>query len=191
VGVNPIRFVCEVPGVVDAWRRQSWCPEQSGPADLHRGTAHAEADAGPVPDATARAGAPRALVAEDDPEMRHLLVRWMRREGFEVIEAADGRSAIVQLGLAQLWQGQPGLDLVVSDVRMPGFSGLDVLEAVGALESRTPVILITGFDDPQARSAAGREGVAAVLPKPFDSALLRGAIQRAREGGKLAWSKAP
>ena len=114
----------------------------------------------------------RIVVAEDDPEMRALLAAALRRDGYEVIEVSDG---------AQLWEYLHAVmhradvaapDLLVSDVRMPGQSGLEVLAALRRAEVGLPVVLITAFGDAEAHDAAFELG-AAMLDKPFDLDTLR------------------
>lgn len=109
----------------------------------------------------------RVLLAEDDAEMRRLLVATLRRAHCEVTEAQTG----VQLSeqIARVRDGGAGaVDLIISDIRMPGRSGLDVLAALRRLDRDTPVILITGFGDPETHAQAHQLGALAVFNKPFD-----------------------
>lgn len=120
--------------------------------------------------ATSFAAAPlRVLLAEDDAEMRRLLVTTLRRNQCDVIEAKSG---------AQLWdlvvrcvlgaQREQAVDLIISDVRMPGASGLEILARLRTYDSTTPVIMITAFGDPETHAEAKRLGALAVFNKPFD-----------------------
>lgn len=109
----------------------------------------------------------RVLLAEDDHEMRRLLVATLRREGCDVIEARTGVQLSEQIALAHE-QDPPSIDLIISDVRMPGRSGLDVLGGLRRSERTTPVILITAFGDPETHAQAHRLGALAVFNKPFD-----------------------
>jgi DNA-binding NtrC family response regulator len=109
----------------------------------------------------------RVLLAEDDLEMRRLLVCTLQRAHCEVTEASTGLQLSEQLQLAQEAHS-PSFDLVISDVRMPGCSGLDVLGALRRTDVRTPVILITGFGDAETHAEAHRLGALAVFNKPFD-----------------------
>jgi DNA-binding NtrC family response regulator len=114
------------------------------------------------------------LLAEDDREMRRLLVATLLKAGCEVIEAGSG---------VQLWEAvcsidvraddQVVIDLIVSDVRMPGKSGLEVLRALRRTSNLTPVVLITGFGDAETHAEAAQLGALAVFNKPFDMADLR------------------
>ena len=112
---------------------------------------------------------PEVLLAEDDRELRRLLATALASAGFRVTQSESGTDL-----LAQLWKrpaGENGFDLIISDNRMPGFSGLEVLEGLREeCEPRianTPVILITAFGDQQVHQDAENLG-AMVFDKPFD-----------------------
>jgi CheY-like chemotaxis protein len=112
---------------------------------------------------------PRVLLAEDDAEMRELVASSLRRDGFEVVELRDGGELFDHIGIS--WVGPPDHrrpDLVISDVRMPGFSGLEILDILRQADWALPVILITAFGDADLHQEAQRLGAAAVFDKPFD-----------------------
>jgi DNA-binding response OmpR family regulator len=110
----------------------------------------------------------RALVAEDDDDMRRLVVRALRDEGFDVVDVRSGWALLEYLG-ARIFDGRrdPPLDLIVSDVRMHGVTGLEVLAGLRQTNWSTPVILITAFGDAKLHAEARRLG-AFVFDKPFD-----------------------
>ena len=109
------------------------------------------------------------VVAEDDHEMRSLLVTALRRDNYEVIEARDGRELLKLLNCdRQRAHDGPAIDLVISDIRMPGRTGLDVLATLRLSDWATPFILTTAFGDPQTHAEARRLGAVAVFDKPFD-----------------------
>jgi DNA-binding NtrC family response regulator len=111
----------------------------------------------------------RILLAEDDEEMRRLLSTTLTRDGFEVIEAKDGNDLIRLIG-DQIFEGrgEPGIDLIVSDIRMPGLSGMNVLAGLRKADWATPVLLITAFGDQETHQEAHRLGAVGVFDKPFD-----------------------
>jgi CheY-like chemotaxis protein len=118
----------------------------------------------------------RILVAEDDAEMRRLVTDALRDDGYEVIELADGGRLLVDIA-ARLKAEPRGddIDLIVSDIRMPVCTGLQILEALRQAHWRTPVILMTAFGDEATRKQA--ESLRAVLfDKPFDLDDLRTAV---------------
>lgn len=85
-----------------------------------------------------------------------------------MLEARDGLDLLDLIG-AWYFPGTKAapIDLVISDIRMPGQSGLDVLSTLGRLSRRIPVILITGYPDEETRAKARELGAAAMLIKPF------------------------
>ena len=109
----------------------------------------------------------RILVAEDQPGVRHGLVRVLESAGYEVSEACDGSEAV-----ARLRESLP--DLLLVDLRMPGLDGLGVLEAVRAEGWDLPVVVLSANDDSEVAKSAMRLGARDYLLKPFD-------IQRVQE----------
>ena len=117
------------------------------------------------------------MIAEDDGEMRRMLTAALERDGWEVVALRNGMGLLEYLKLSLLDEGLFRLpDVIVSDVRMPGGDGLEILGSIRAHGLATPVILITAFGDDQLRSRAQELGATAVFDKPFDIALLRIAI---------------
>jgi two-component system cell cycle response regulator CpdR len=118
----------------------------------------------------------RILVAEDDPEMRRLVVEALRKDGHDVLEASDGGRLLVRL--AEAFNRNPTLgdvDVIVSDIRMPVCSGLDLVERLFEARWRIACILITAFGDEQIRKRARAVG-ALLLDKPLSMRELRDAV---------------
>ncbi len=108
------------------------------------------------------------LVADDDPEMLRLLSALLRHAGHRVVEARTGIDILDRME-STIWKDRVDLfDVIVSDVSMPGLSGLDILAALRCTRWTTPVILITAFADADMREEALSLGAAAVLDKPVD-----------------------
>ncbi len=111
---------------------------------------------------------PRILIAEDDAEMRRLLTWRLRNAGFETVECTDGWQLLDHLGNPVL-SGEPDdYDLIVSDIRMPGVTGLEVLEGIHEAEWFVPMILITAFGNEDVHRRARELGAAGMFDKPFD-----------------------
>jgi CheY-like chemotaxis protein len=120
----------------------------------------------------------RVIVAEDDPEMRRLVVEALRKDGHHVTEAADGGRLLVQI--AEAFDRDPSLsavDVIVSDVRMPVCNGIELLERLADARWRVPVILMTAFGDEDTRKRAERIG-AVLFDKPLSLDALRAAVKR-------------
>ena len=120
---------------------------------------------------------PRILVAEDDRDMRELIVETMRKDGYSVVEAESGGRLLVLLAhqIADA-EGPDLVDLVISDVRMPVCSGTQILEQLRSANWRTPFILMTAFGDAGIRTHAESLG-GLFFDKPFDIDDLRSAVR--------------
>jgi len=114
------------------------------------------------------------LVADDDPGLRESLERTLTREGYRVVLASDGRAALerVQAG---------GIDLIVTDLRMPGLTGLDLLRAAKAIMPDVDVILLTAFGTVEEAVKAMKDGAYDFLTKPFRREQLIKLIDKALE----------
>lgn len=124
----------------------------------------------------------RVLLAEDDEELRWLIASALRKDGFDVIEVENGLALLDQVGFALLDSLElDSIDLIISDIRMPGWSGLEVLAGLASAGCRTPVVLMTAFGDAETHAAAKRLGAAAVLDKPFDIEDFRSVVLRTLE----------
>jgi CheY-like chemotaxis protein len=111
----------------------------------------------------------RLLVAEDDPAFRELLVAALRADGHEVFAVASGVDLLDALAVSLHADLGPGkYDLVISDVRMPGASGLQVFAGMGRGPHIPPVVFITAFGDDELHAKAHQLGALAVLDKPLD-----------------------
>jgi DNA-binding response OmpR family regulator len=110
----------------------------------------------------------RVLLAEDDHDMRVLLASALRRAGYAVEAVDDGSELLDQLSDALLARRQVLPDMIISDIRMPGWSGIDVLASLRQSDWSMPVILITAFGDAKIHARAEQLGAATLLDKPFD-----------------------
>lgn len=108
------------------------------------------------------------LLAEDDLEMRKLLSWSLRDRGYEVTECEDGDCLLKRLGLFELSRPATTFDLIISDIRMPGITGLQGLEGAKKNLYLPPMILITAFGDELTHARAEKLGVAAMFDKPFE-----------------------
>ena len=110
----------------------------------------------------------RILLAEDDRELRALVALALKDAGFEVVEAPDGYTLLEYLARALRPDGSvERYDLILSDIRMPNFTALDVMVGARGFIGHTPFVLITAFGDPATHERALRLGATAVLDKPI------------------------
>jgi DNA-binding response OmpR family regulator len=134
-------------------------------------------DAKNVVQSAGRANFPRrVLLAEDDEQMRRLLASALRRDGYEVVEASDGIECMKHMAPPSEEGASPVADLIISDIRMPGRSGLEILRLTRARNLDVPVILITAFGAAETHAEGQRLGAAAVFDKPFDLDDLRAMV---------------
>jgi putative two-component system response regulator len=116
----------------------------------------------------------RILVIDDEDVIRMLVVEILESAGHEVTSAESAEVALTLLEVAEF-------DLVVSDVIMPGLSGLELLEAVRARRASLPDILVTGAGTYDTLSQALTRGAAGLVTKPFAHAELQTAVSDALE----------
>lgn len=112
------------------------------------------------------------LVVEDDTLLRQVLRRTLERAGHRVFDAATGSEAL------RLLERQP-VDVLITDLGLPGMSGWDVARAARQLLPEVRVLLTTGWGERLAAEDAQRSGVMEILPKPLEQRTLLDAVQRA------------
>ncbi|HKY22303.1 MAG TPA: sigma-54 dependent transcriptional regulator [Vicinamibacterales bacterium] len=120
----------------------------------------------------------RLLVVDDERSMRELLSIVLRREGYDVTVAESG-----QLGIEQLERSR--FDLLISDVKMPDMSGVDVLRAAKRIDQDILVVMITAFAAADTAIEAMRLGAHDYLSKPFDVDELKIKVRNALEQRQL------
>ena len=122
--------------------------------------------------------AARLLVADDERSMRELLSIVLRREGYDVTVAENGRAAVELLESRRF-------DLLISDIKMPDMSGVDVLRAAKRLDQDILGIMITAFASADTAIEAMRLGAHDYLSKPFDVDELKIKVRNALEQRQL------
>jgi DNA-binding NtrC family response regulator len=123
--------------------------------------------------------AARILIVDDEKNLIFFLRQTLQGEfpGVIVDEAYSGEEGLSQLAGA-------ACDLLIADLRMPGFSGLDLIKGVRYLDPKVPIILITGYGSPELRQEAAQLGVNDYLDKPFNVGDLLSAVRRCLSGGE-------
>jgi DNA-binding response OmpR family regulator len=104
-------------------------------------------------------GRATVLVVDDEADIRILVTESLEREGYSVVQCADGRSALGAVN-------QGGIDLVVLDLSLPGLNGLDLLTDVRRTNA-VPVIILSGRGEESDRILGLKLGADDYLPKPF------------------------
>lgn len=121
------------------------------------------------------------LVVEDDGEMRTLITKFLRQNGYRVTSVRDGR---------EMWEtlAHAPVDLILLDIMLPGQSGLDLTRALRA-KSQVPIIMVTARGDETDRVVGLELGADDYIPKPFSRpellARIRAVLRRAQGGSQL------
>jgi len=115
---------------------------------------------------------PRILVVDDDPGQRSLLDSFLRSQNFDVTLADSGERAL------EILRGEL-FDMMISDVRMPGLSGLETLRHVRQQYAQLPVLLVTAYTDIREAVNAMRDGAVNYLSKPINLDELLASVQQA------------
>jgi CheY-like chemotaxis protein len=107
----------------------------------------------------------KVLVVDDDPAVRKSIDRILSSKGYAVITAENGEEALRKLN-------EEKYDLVYTDIRMPGISGLEVAEQIKARRPWTPVVIITGYGTDAAEARAKAAGVSSFVHKPLSPEMI-------------------
>jgi DNA-binding NtrC family response regulator len=116
----------------------------------------------------------RILVVDDEPAQRELVAGFLRRQGFDVTTAADGETAL------ERFRATPA-DAILTDQKMPGLSGLAVVEAARAIDPDVAVIVMTAYGTIESAVTAMKGGAADYLTKPVNLDELLRRLDRLRE----------
>lgn len=120
----------------------------------------------------------RILFVEDEAAVRGIAAKLLRQRGYEVIEAADGEEALI---LAEEWAGQ--IDMLISDVIMPGLDGPSLLKKARPFLGDAPVMFISGYAESDFSDLLQDEVGVSFLPKPLDIKTLAERVKRELQGG--------
>ncbi len=111
----------------------------------------------------------RVMIIEDDEEMRSLLKDLFEEEGFETDSVSNGVNALEKLS-------EDHFDLVITDIRMPGLTGLEILPTIRKLNPETPIIVMTAYGSDDVRRRSLERGATIYLEKPIHLSKLRTVI---------------
>jgi len=114
------------------------------------------------------------LLIDDEPDILRVLSRSLKADGYEVVSAQNGTEAI-----AVFEKEKP--DIVITDIKMPGMDGIEVLKKVKDLNDDTEVIIITGHGDKDLAQQAFELNASEFFNKPLDTDALNAALKRAEK----------
>ncbi len=117
----------------------------------------------------------RVLLVEDDDDNRELMAEVLAASGYEVLSAATGQEGLKTLS-------ESSVDVVVTDVGMPGMGGLEVAMAAKAIAPTVPVVIVTGWAEREDIANARGKHVDAILIKPVDPDALSQTVSDVAQG---------
>ncbi len=120
---------------------------------------------------------PRVLVADDEPDILKLIKAMLEPHGFQVTTALSARDALMAVLKAN--SADAPFQLVITDIRMPGMSGLGLLHNLHAVEPGLPILAITGYPFDGLPAQLKKCGCRLCINKPFDKQQLLDAIEKA------------
>lgn len=116
----------------------------------------------------------RILLAEDDAAARDLVQRALGLEGHEVVVTQDGLEALEKV------QAAPArIDLLITDVQMPGLDGIALVEKALAVNPKLRVVMMSGFADELGRAGHLKSTISRIITKPFTLEQIRSAVRAA------------
>ncbi len=119
------------------------------------------------------AAAPRILIVDDEPYMCDVCSRTLQRGGYEVVSTSDPQAAAAML------RGEDHFDLLLTDIKMPGISGLELAYIAREQDPTIAIIIMTGFATMENLQQSVQRGIADFLSKPFELEHLRLAVDQA------------
>src|SRR6185369_12906890 len=122
---------------------------------------------------------PRILIVDDDSGQRSLLDSFLRAQGFETLPVSSGERAL------EILRSEP-VSMMISDVRMPGMTGLETLRRARQQHTLLPVLLVTAYADIREAVGAMRDGALNYLAKPIDLDELLSTVRQATGLSKAA-----
>ena len=121
----------------------------------------------------------KILIVDDEPAIPNLLCRWLVSEGYDCVTASDGASALKSLE-------EGGVQLVLTDIMMPGMSGVDLLTVIRTLFQDVAVVMVTAVDDKDTGEMALDLGAFGYVTKPFDRNNIFITVKNALERRRLS-----
>ena len=115
----------------------------------------------------------KVLVVEDNDFVRMQIVKFLQEEGYEVVESTDGQDALDKMN--------PEISLAIVDVRMEPIDGFEFVRSLRGADIETPVILVTGDQNPDLLAEAGKWNISAVLMKPVQRDRLVKTVSRTHQ----------
>ncbi|WP_045211124.1 response regulator [Desulfonatronovibrio magnus] len=110
------------------------------------------------------------LIIDDESDFRFSMSLILKAQGFNIIEAGDGIEALEKLSTLQ--EQNKNVALIVTDLRMPGMGGIELLERLSRHNNEIKVLVITGYGDRETTNRIKKMGYSQILNKPFSAEVL-------------------
>ncbi|MEE9543295.1 MAG: sigma-54 dependent transcriptional regulator [Thermodesulfobacteriota bacterium] len=117
----------------------------------------------------------KILVVDDEAQMRKALEAVLERKGYEVVVAENGAEALLKIKAG-------AFDAMITDIKMPGMSGIELLRSVRAVNPSLPILMMTAYGTIENAIEAMKEGASDYILKPFPSEIIESAVARALGG---------
>jgi two-component system response regulator PilR (NtrC family) len=121
---------------------------------------------------------PRILIIDDEQSLREMLTVLLQREGYQIDQAVDGEDALAKIA-------ENNLDLIISDIKMPRLTGIDLLRRLREQENDTTMIMMTAFSSTEEAVEAMKLGAYDYITKPFKNDEIRLVVKNALERRQL------
>jgi len=120
------------------------------------------------------------LIVDDEENMLHTVQFILESARYRVVTARNGEEALRQIRTRA--QGAGSFDLILSDIQMPGLTGLELIDALRDSGIRTPILVMTGYGSREIAEELRRKGCAEFLDKPFEEEELLERVRAALGG---------
>lgn len=127
----------------------------------------------------------KVLIAEDEQDLREILASRFHVFGFQVLEASGGNEAF------DLYEKNKPIDIVVTDIRMPGGSGLDLLKRLKQKDPSTPKVFLASAAENISKQELFNLGAEGFLEKPYDTRVLIDMVRKSLLSNKERWQMPP
>ncbi len=123
---------------------------------------------------------PRILIVDDEQSLREMLTVLLQREGYQIAQAANGEEALAKIA-------ENNVDLIISDIKMPRLTGIDLLRRIREQENDTTMIMMTAFSSTEEAVEAMKLGAYDYITKPFKNDEIRLVVKNALERRQLQY----
>ncbi len=119
----------------------------------------------------------KILVVDDEKLVRWSIETFLKSWGYEVYSVGDPREALEIFS-------KSGIELVITDLRMPGMSGIELAKEIKSKNPKAKIILVTGYNSPQVEKEAKEVGISYAISKPLKAEVIKNVVEEVLMGEK-------